>query len=89
MNKTAKEMFEELGYKIAVNDEDVIIYHHYGKGNDTREIFFRLKHTYTYNENIGYGAKLSYDSGSSYPLTITINEHLAIHQQLKELGWLD
>lgn len=68
--KTAKEMFEELGYKLNQQTvfEDWIIYGILLKGNIIFDTTFK---------NVECTA------------SITPELHLAIHQQMKELGWID
>ena len=67
MPKTAKEMFEELGFKKIDTSDSTILY---VRGFD--EVWFNIP-------------LKSYSS----LYRITIELHKAIHQQLKELGWLD
>ena len=67
--KTAKEMFEELGYKQYKSDISIAY-----DLSDYTCIRFSLK-------------RKEFIKNSIYP--ITMSEFKAIHQQLKELGWLD
>lgn len=82
LNKTAKEMFEEIGYE---RDDDVqgdyIRYEKYfPETSVTFEICFDLT-----NKECGL------EASSCEGLTISFDakEHKAIHQQMEELGWLD
>lgn len=71
--KTAKEMFEELGYEQVDNSDSLI---RYRKGFDDDILFYRYSKMYFRKDFCGgFG--------------ITVDEHKAIHQQMKELGWLD
>ena len=85
---TAKEMFEELGYKIAVKDDEVLMYSQ-ELGNGTKFIYFRLIYKAISEYHLGYGGYVLYDSNSKVQITFTAIEHKAITQQMKELGWLD
>ena len=77
ITQSAQTMFEELGYE---KEEDLknerIIY----KWEDSLEIIFSLKEKEVWLERIG-------DMSGEYILEI--NEHLAIHQKLIELGWIE
>ncbi len=78
--KTAREMFEELGYELSVNENCLI---EYRKKNDkwwTACITFSKYQKY-------YISFLDNDKKQA-PLLLLANEHLAIHQQMKELGWI-
>jgi hypothetical protein len=65
--KTAKEMFEELGYRKMDTSAPTIAY-----VRVFDEIWFNTNRK-TYSSLYGIG----------------IDVHKAIHQQMKELGWLD
>lgn len=73
--KTAREMFEELGYKKL---ERLDFNHHIGYEKGRNYIWFHIP-TKTYISNDSY----------NYKRDITLEEHKAIHQQLKELGWIE
>jgi hypothetical protein len=77
LHQTAQTMFEELGYDYE-NDikNERIIY----KWKDSLEIIFSLKEKEVWLERIG-------DTSGEYILEI--KEHLAIHQKLIELGWIE
>lgn len=92
--KTAKEMFEDLGYEFSIektkyNDNKVfntIKYHSKGYGMDggyySDEVIkfdTRNKH---YNPDANY-------FGNRCGIVTRVDLHKAIHQQMKELGWLD
>ncbi len=69
--KTAKEMFEELGYKIVRDDEEFLDY-------ETEEYYISFwKH-----KKIFYKVEYGYDAGD-----ITMQELKAINKQVEELGW--
>ena len=57
MNKSAREMFEELGYKNVIKNDKKVVFENY---------------------DIDTSIEFSND-----------DEHKAINQQIKELGWLD
>ena len=71
--KTAKEMFKELEFIIKRKDEEWLIYE-YKHNNSYLEIGFPLK-------------SMKWQYWGNCP--ITVKRHNAIHQQMKELGWLD
>ena len=77
MMSGAKETFEKLGYRLDSKNKNVsrLIY----TKDDENIIDFRLKEK-SYSK---FGAN------TLPPDDITIEEHIAIHQQMKELGWLD
>ena len=83
--KTAKEMFEELGYHIETNKFNLF----YKRENDSLTIIFYLKEKYVRIVEEHYIGELGlYEYlGIDYPITVEL--HKAIHQQMKELGWLD
>ena len=73
--KSAREMFEELGYT-RENGNDVIIYR-YHLSDDIREVVFDLSiKEYLSIHPLG-------------GLFIDVKMHKAIHKQLEEMGWLD
>ena len=88
--KSAKEMFENLGYKlISYGDEKIIQYRINMDNNNFRDIVFNIK-----NKNFWYG-----DTRNTYFYGYLRKEHnfvatdmfllQAINQQCKELGWLE
>ena len=70
----ADKMFKKLGYELFVDKNDFKIYRHCEVNLD---ISFEL--------NFKQFLKLWNDRMSP----ITVDEHLAIHEKMKELGWLD
>lgn len=79
MNKTAREMFEALGYAMIENNDDGIAY---AKG-DSRIIFYKidnLKSVSAINLDVMFG---------DLEHCITMDELKAINKQCEELGWLD
>lgn len=78
---TAKEMFEKLGYKLRQNDNFFIQYNNFFD-DDATISFCKIDKKYT----CFYG---EYEEEDVDLREITIEEHKAITQQLKELGWLD
>lgn len=77
MSKTAKEMFEELGYAKTYHDEYEIVYSLYISNEKVAEIEFDLSVQTFY---------CIYDKGI---MEVSINVLKAINQQVRELGWLD
>lgn len=77
MNKTAKEMFEELGYK---RDEFISAFVSYGNGkvHITFSNFLEKPAFCKFKENI-------FKTGRA--LNITMKELQAINKQVEELGW--
>lgn len=76
VNKTAKEMFEELGYK-----QDVYTY----------QIMYRNQISLTNVRIVNFDMQrkivLSYNCDLN-PIGFDVEIHKAIHKQLLELGWL-
>lgn len=71
--KTAREMFEDLGYELKVNDEYAIVFER-KKGDEIIEFNKKIETYYAqeYHE----------------PMDIDVKTHKAIYTQMKELGWL-
>lgn len=82
MNKTAKEMFEELGYNHDVILEDQINYRKtFRKTGCKFNITFDLVHK---------ECCMNIDEEHKYiEVSVDVAELKAIYQQMKELGWLD
>lgn len=74
--KTADEMFEELGYKILFEDKKIIQYEFEGIYMDN-EIKFDLK---------GKTVLKEYSTGESQE--ISTQELQAINKKVEELGWI-
>jgi hypothetical protein len=72
----AKEMFEKLGYDEARESELFITYFHKLKATDLRIMFNKEYRDYACMEKYLHRE-------------ITLPEHLAIHQQMIELGWIE
>lgn len=77
---SAKEMFKNLGYYLYLNDSLELSYRKCCDGLE--EIITFWLNTKEYNSIFCDGEKIDIRD-------ITALEHKAIHQQLKELGWLD
>lgn len=75
----AKEMFRELKFKLIADNEKVLTY----KNNRSGAI---IKFQYAEKWWIPYYQDADNLIGIR---PFNIKEHLAIHQQMKELGWLD
>lgn len=69
----AKEMFEKLGYLILENEWSIIFL---DKGNETefRVSFYKGENVYLVQ---------------TFNSVVSLELHLAIHQQMKELGWIE
>ena len=77
---TAKEMFEELGFKLGEINDDYIAYDYIGSSEDCF-VCFELKKKYFqcfYN-----GERTTY----SQPLEVDYKLYKAISKQIEELGW--
>ena len=70
---TAKEMFEALGY------EQTLYRNTIGIGYKTKVKPYKTIEFYCYVEDLSYYATHR----------VTITEHQAITQQMKELGWIE
>lgn len=75
---SAKEMFESLGYKYSRNyikyyGDEVIEYY---KTEGVKFVFLMKEHEF-------------YGEYYEEPKNITVDEFKAIHQQLKEIGWIE
>ena len=79
MNKSTREMFEELGWEQVKNNIEEISYQ-------------REKYTNKYSNTVSMFSYINFDIytrmvyASDY---LTIEELQVINQQIKELGWLD
>ena len=79
--KTAKELFEELGYERRFCDEDIISYEN--------------KKDWRYDKNIDFYLEdkiircFQITVGGRFELSMTPQELQAINKQVEELGWLD
>ncbi len=94
---TAKEMFEELGYKLEESDnieyvQDTVEFFTIRNGkkvdgsyNRTIKIYTDIK-TYIVFDECYYPEEGNIEKDI---VEITSEEHKAIHQQMKELGWLE
>jgi hypothetical protein len=80
----SKEMFEELGYEYINETKSEVIPHIEYKDNfNEKQYFFNIvnKTLECYREN-------KYGNATVDDVDITPQEHQAIHQQMKELGWI-
>ena len=89
--KTAKEMFEELGYK---NDVDSFGFLQYCSEFETRMTWDRFMVVFNKETKkwfVGHNYKIGFGDLKKEEYTNKIDDKLrsAIHQQMKELGWLD
>lgn len=72
---TAQEMFEELGYELVENNEEVITY--------IFEDLFFIRINF-WKEDMTYDI-----SQGGMPLPMSMKLHKAINQQLLEMGWIE
>lgn len=86
--KTAKEMFEELGFYVDTHSEEIGIYEFHKDikfdGYSTKRVHFDLRSKLYYV----YYAKGN-NFGDFGECEVTIELHNALTQQMKELGWLE
>jgi len=73
----AQEMFEKLGYKLVEKDDYITVY---GCGSD----FIKFLKGYD-----GYELFHEMFDKKRIPMCVGGEEHLAIHQQMIELGWIE
>lgn len=82
---SAKEMFEQLGYKqlgsFKPNDNYIVIAWEKEKHGDRFTVYF-------YSDK-AVRVIMETKRGEIYPPIIELEELQAINQQVKELGWLD
>ena len=87
----AKEMFEESKFKLKVTEDD-LIYTKNRKANaicDKAHYFSEIRFDITF-KNITFESWYILNNMKHYNFTeISIKEHKAIHEQMKELGWLE
>ena len=81
-DKTAKEMFEELGFKF-IKSEQIIFYVDGGEGN---EFNCHPSDLSAWNLRIEFDLRDKTIDGADYICVSTLK---AINKQCKELGWLD
>lgn len=79
--KTAKEMFEELGYERRFYGEDIISYENKKDWRIDKNIDFYLEDKIIECFQISVAGRLE--------LSMTPQELQAINKQVEELGWLD
>ncbi len=81
--KSAKEMFEELGYEQTNNDLCLISY----KLNEKKIEYGKRDYIeFSFTEKIYYCC-VDYAECDGAAKTINVELHKAIHKQLEELGW--
>lgn len=82
--KSAKEMFEELGYKQEENDKRYISYclHYYEDKDCMRKIVFDLQ----YKIFLAY-SPYNLEKYEDCSIFIELKELQAINKQVEELGW--
>jgi hypothetical protein len=81
---TAKEMFEALGWVLGeMKDEyrDDIVYYQKKQGSATYDLDFYFEDKTYYS----YG----FAKGHNINCPLNVDEHKAITQQMKELGWIE
>ena len=88
MNKPAKEMFKELGYKLDYEGDTLIEYRKYFyKDTDysNTDGFAVASFDLTDKE---YFVEYFDSNEDNYVVAVSVDLHKAIVQQVKELGWL-
>lgn len=80
----AKEMFEELGYEICRNDDEVIVYS--AKKFISETNYIKIKKI---EKEIDCYILSDSPFEPTKDLAITFKELKAINKQVEELGWLD
>ena len=81
---TVKEMFEALGYEQVTNNDNFIEYMDDSHG-DGDYAYVSFNHMWKEYE-VGYYD--GYETKRREPMRVSIKEHEAITQQMKELGWV-
>jgi len=95
---TAKEMFEELGYKYQQRDNDVLLSKKYYVPQEDGDVFsFDYKEEISFfknsefiNDGIHLSKRKSLVNKNDYnevDFIISINLYKAIQKQIEELGW--
>ncbi len=79
--KTAKDLFEELGYERRFCDEDIISYQNNKNWRYDKNIDFYLEDKIIESFQI--------TAGGRFELSMTPQELKAINKQVEELGWLE
>jgi hypothetical protein len=79
----AKEMFEKLGYKYYGIVKDDMLF--YKKGKEVGIVFYLTSLEYFVGKPLEC-LNDGYEQGELH--SVALEEHKAIHQQMKELGWL-
>ena len=87
MTKTAKEMFEELGYELTINLDYKIIYEK--QDIELNHIKYQIEFSDFHKGVIKHLLNSSHPSINIFEQTINGKEIKAINQQMLELGWLD
>lgn len=84
MNKSACQLFEELGYELDERNPKEILYKMKWEISSTYWISFDIEHK-------RFNCFITSDSPftPSESLKVSLEELKAINQQIKELGWLD
>lgn len=81
--KTAKEMFEELGYEMVKQGKNRLVYIYEDK---IQHIMFDLKYKTIDCYEKGHDSD---GFNTIFPMTVCVKELQAINKQVEELGWLD
>lgn len=77
---TAREMFEELGYSLKVDNNNLIEYSKEECGHIAFDFDIETKRFYS---------RYSFSSSiQSTPHSITLDEFEAVQKQMEELGWI-
>lgn len=86
----AQEMFKELGFKYSYYNaeigKDYYPTHHISYTNYKGEIEFRYLDTERNRSGLSYSIR---NKKAYWSISINGKIHQAIHQQMKELGWIE
>lgn len=85
----ALEMFEGLGYMLVLNDNNDIKYYFKDGLRDKECPGIGVIHFSRKNKCYAYYNKSKKEPNNKIPRYIQKEDYQAIHQQMKELGWLD
>ena len=80
--KTAEEMFNDLNYEKKEDSDSLLLYQYKNPYDMHFGIFF-------WKSSKSYQHRLKEQDGRESAWHTTVDEHKAIYQQLKEMGWLD
>lgn len=83
--KTAKEMFEELGYECDIGSDGILYAKYIDLKDDVAICHIDFDKV---NKTIEKDVSRAMFDVKHYNSKITLVEYMAIHKQMEELGWL-